>query len=183
MRFKKKLRKHLEATFELNLAPMMDMMVTIIPFMLLSAVFMQLMIIDVPLPQPVAKAIEEDRNKKERDVSVAVNLAKSGQVLLVITEPGGRVNKITVPAVQNEADYKTVHQKLVEVKVNHPKVFRMELNPEDGIPYKNIVAMMDASRMLDKTDPKVMIEDAEKKEKAETNLLFPDVVLANLMGN
>ena len=46
-----------ESTFDLNLAPMMDMLVSIIPFMLLSATFLQMMLINVPLPEPVAKAL------------------------------------------------------------------------------------------------------------------------------
>jgi len=177
MRLRRKPNGRSESTFELNLAPMMDMMVTIIPFMLLSAVFMQLMIIDVPLPQPVAKALEQDRQMKMHEVSVAVNLAKNGVAQVIVTDEKGFSRKFSVAGVGHDFNYSLIHQKLVEVKLQYPKVFRMELNPEDGIPYKSIVGVMDAGRTLSKSDPKVFIE------KAEVNLLFPDVVLANLMGN
>ena len=183
MSLKRRKRKNEEGTFELNLAPMMDMFVTIIPFMLLSAVFMQLMIIDVPLPQPVAKAVQDDREKKDREVSITVNLGKDGKSEVVLTDVNGKRQVTGLAAVAGEFDYDKIHAKLVDIKLDHPKVFRLEMNPADGVPYKAIVALMDVSRNLLPTDPKVFIVDHVKKEKAEVQLLFPDIVLANLLEN
>ena len=58
------LLKEEEESMELDLAPMLAMMVSLIPILLLSTVFVRLAMIDSPLPQVVAKAIE--KQKKEQ---------------------------------------------------------------------------------------------------------------------
>lgn len=165
-----------EATFDLNLAPMMDMLVSIIPFMLLSATFMQIMLINIPLPAPVAQALAQDRAKTEREVSIRVNMDGVAGFILEVTDLNNKSVKTAIPKTANEYDYKALHKKLVEVKEQFPKVFRLDLNPDEGVDYKSIVKVMDASRDMESADPKIMID------KAVTPLLFPDVVLANLMG-
>jgi biopolymer transport protein ExbD len=165
-----------EATFDLNLAPMMDMLVSIIPFMLLSATFMQIMMINIPLPAPVAQALAQDRAKTEHEVSIRVNMDQKIGFLLDVTDEAGKSVKISVPKVGGDYDYGTLHKKLVETKQRFPKVFRLDFNPDEGVDYKSIVKVMDAARDMENADPKIYIENAV------TPLLFPDVVLANLMG-
>lgn len=166
-----------ESTFELNLAPMMDMMVSIIPFMLLSATFLQLMLISTPLPVPVAKALEQDREKDKREVSIKLTMSRSKDMMLEVKDVGGAVTKVAVPKTSGEFDYNHLHKKLVEVKLRYPKVFRVELNPENQVDYNSIVRVMDASRNMQNADPKVKIDGAD------TPLLFPDVILGNVMAD
>ncbi len=163
------------ATFDLNLAPMLDMFVSIIPFMLLSATFITIMIVDVPLPVPVAQALQEDRQKQEREVNIQVTFGKADEMLIQVKEPNGKTDKIAVRKNKAEHDYTDLHTKLVEIKKVHPKIFRLELAPRDDVDYQTIVRVMDSARNMDTTDPKIMIDGSA------TPLLFPDVVLANMM--
>jgi len=165
-----------ESTFELNLAPMMDMLVSIIPFMLLSATFLQIVLINVPLPEPVAKALAQDRQQDKREVSIRVDMEGATGFLVEVKDEGGHVTKYTVGNAGSDFDYQSLHRKLVEVKQHYPKIFRVELNPAESVDYKSIVKVMDATRNMENADPKIMIENAE------TPLLFPDVVLSNVMG-
>src|SRR5580700_156737 len=102
-----------EATFDLNLAPMMDMLVSIIPFMLLSATFMQIMLINIPLPAPVAQALAQDRAKTEREVSIRVNMDGKIGFILEVTDLNNKSIKTAIPKAANEYDYKALHKKLV----------------------------------------------------------------------
>src|ERR1700722_5137808 len=86
-----------ESTFELQLAPMMDMLVSIIPFMLLSAIYMQINLINVPLPEPVAKALADDRAKTEREVSIQVTMDPKVGFSFDVRDEGGKVTKYSVP--------------------------------------------------------------------------------------
>jgi biopolymer transport protein ExbD len=165
-----------EATFELNIIPMMDMFVTIIPFLLLSAVFMTLAIIDVPLPAPVAQALQADRDGKNKDISIRVNMDPKAGFALEVRDPAGNTSRYSVPKAGQDYDYDGLHKKLVEIKLRYPKVFKVEFNPHESVDYKAIVQVMDAARNTKKEDPKITIENAE------TTLLFPDVILSNLMG-
>ena len=166
-----------ESTFDLNLAPMMDMLVSIILFMLLSATFIQILVISTPLPQQVAQALADDRALVKRDVSISVTMTSQTGFALEVKDEAGKITKFLVPVLKtSEFDYASLHKRLVEAKQKFPKVFRVELNPEENIPYDSVVKAMDASRNMEGKDPKVLIEGAE------TPLLFPDVVLANIMS-
>jgi biopolymer transport protein ExbD len=166
-----------EATFELNLAPMMDMLVTIIPFMLLSTVFIQMVMIDTSLPVPVAQALAQDRADQKREVSIVVNMDRKSGFSINVKNPAGPSSSYAVAMLASgEFDYKSLHTRLVQIKQMHPKVFRLELNPADNIDYEFIVKTMDSTRDMSKEDPKITIDGAE------TPLLFPDVVLSNVMG-
>src|ERR1700690_3708601 len=91
-----------ESTFELNLAPMMDMLVSIIPFMLLSATFLQIMLINVPLPEPVAKALAQDRAQTNREVSIKVDMNAQVGFMIEVKDEGGKVTKYTVARASND---------------------------------------------------------------------------------
>lgn len=164
-----------DATFDLNLAPMMDLMVSIIPFMLLSATFLQVMLINVPLPVPVAKALEQDRNKDKREVTIKVQMQANKNFSIAVKDISGASSNFAVGSAGSDYDYKMLHKKLVEIKQRFPKVFRIELNPDAKVDYKSIVLVMDSSRNMETADPKITIDGAE------TPLLFPDVILANVM--
>ena len=62
-----------DATFELNLAPMLDIIVSIIPMLLLSVVFVQITVIDTPIPQAVEKAVAA-ANEKNKDLVIDKNI-------------------------------------------------------------------------------------------------------------
>jgi biopolymer transport protein ExbD len=165
-----------ESTFELNLAPMMDMLVSIIPFMLLSATFLQIMLIDVPLPGPIAKALAQDRALTTREVSISIGMESQSGFLIEVKDEAGKVRKYSVAKTNGDFDYKGLHGRLVAIKQQFPKVFRVELNPDETANYKMIVKVMDASRSMENSDPKIKIDNTD------TPLLFPDVVLSNVMG-
>jgi biopolymer transport protein ExbD len=165
-----------ESTFELNLAPMLDMFVSIIPFMLLSAVFMQLALIDSPLPAVIEKALAEDRSKTQREVTLRVKAETNRTLVLEVTDEKGHLNRSSFNAVAGEFDLNGLHGKLVEAKLKYPKIFRLELLPAEGVEYDGIVKLMDAARSTYAKDPKPVIDGVE------TTLLFPDAILANVMG-
>lgn len=163
-----------DATFDLNLAPMMDMMVSIIPFLLLSVTFMQVMIIETPLPLPVAQALSQDREKKDREVTVDVKIAKKG-FSIEVKDLSGKVSRMEVPMANSQYNYTELHKKLIEVKQRFPKLFRVGLIPEENIDYNSIVKTMDAARSVEKGDPKILIDNVESP------LMFPDAILSNVM--
>lgn len=165
-----------EATFDLNLAPMLDMFVSIIPFMLLAATFLQLMLINAPLPAPVAQALQQDRENKDKDFVIRIEMQGSKQFIIDTQTSGGQKSRVAISkTAAGDYDYSGLHKRLVEYKQKYPKLFKLELNPTEDVDYKSIVAVMDAARNMESQDPKILIDNAE------TPLLFPDVILSNVM--
>jgi biopolymer transport protein ExbD len=171
-----------DSTFEINLAPMLDIIVSIIPMLLLSVVFIRVMVIDTQVPQVVQKAIEKDRQKENRDVSISVHIS-SKEGIKLITKRDGAVQETKVAALSDGAlDVKNLHLEIVKMKQQFPEVFRLELHPDEDVAYNDIVAVMDQVRTRTNTDPKVSFKDEESGKMVETDLLFPDVVFGNVVG-
>lgn len=168
-----------DATFEINLAPMLDIIVSIVPMLLLSVVFVKISVIDSQIPQVVANAIEKDRKQENRDVSVSVYIVKD-RTLKIILKEQGKEQAIPLAKGAEGLDLKTLHAEIVKIKVKYPSVFRMELHPDEEIPYSEIVSVLDRVRTRDATDPKISFDDAESGRKVDTELLFPDVVFGNV---
>src|SRR5579884_212271 len=101
-----------ESTFDLNLAPMMDMLVSIIPFMLLSATFLQIMLINVPLPTPVAQALAEDRAQTNREVSIKVTMDSKVGFNIEVKDEGGKIQRFVVAKTTEGFDFHALHKRL-----------------------------------------------------------------------
>lgn len=178
--YNKNISSDVDSSFELDLAPMLALMVTLIPIMLLSTVFVRVTVIDTPLPQVVQKALEEDRNKKTREITVALNMEEKG-FLLQLRSDGKTIQKVSLPKRGLTWDLNGLHSAVVKIKSKHPTVFRMDLNPDKSVPYADIVKVMDEVRHARKEDPKIYLLDKETNTHVETNLMFPDVVFSNVV--
>lgn len=176
-------RRHDDGTFELQLTSMIDIFTIMVFFLLkgFAAVMLGLVVLDAQIPQPVQQALENDRNKKDRDVLLKVDIANSKNLQIEVLVNGNSSQRILVPAKGTAFDYTKFHSEVVNLKLKYPEIFRMDMNPSEQISYKDIISVMDQVRNRLPSDPKVFITDEKTKNKVETNLLFPDVVFGNVM--
>src|ERR1700733_6810430 len=97
-----KYRRATDATFDLNLAPILDIIVSIVPMLLLSIAFVQVKMIETPVPQAVAEAIQRADDKEETQVKLMISALK-GFTFEVVTK--GHTQKFEVPRRANAWDY------------------------------------------------------------------------------
>lgn len=173
-------KEQTESSFELDLAPMLALMVTLIPIMLLATSFLKVTVIETPLPQAVKNAIEEDSKKKKREVVLTLDINDGKQFSLNINN-SGREQRISIPQVNGEFDFSGLHQKLVEVKQKHPAIFRLNLRPAEAVPYSEIVKVMDEARTIKDRSKKVRIMDKKSQKEILTDVMFPNVVFSNVV--
>jgi biopolymer transport protein ExbD len=170
-----------EATFELDLSPMLALMVTLIPIMLLATVFVKVTIVESKIPQLVKNAIEEDRKKKDRDVNIHLKMQKTG-FNLQLKYDGKAIKTFRIPRKSEvEFDLDKLHTSLHAIKMMHPEIFRVDLFPDEGIPYEEIVKVMDEARTIKGELKKAPITDKETQKTVETDVMFPDVVFSNVV--
>jgi biopolymer transport protein ExbD len=169
-----------ESSFELDLAPMLALMVTLIPIMLLSTEFVKVAVIETPLPQAVEQAIQDDNNKKKRTVNVSLKMSQKAGFSLVVRE-NGRTNTVKIPKKSGNWDLERLYTELESVKQRHPNVFRVDLLPAEDVPYKDIVKAMDEARHIKSGRPKVKIMDSKQNKMVETDAMFPNMVFANVV--
>ncbi|QLY26793.1 biopolymer transporter ExbD [Bdellovibrio sp. KM01] len=179
MRRAKKIKINHNSEFELDLAPLLAVMVKLVPVLLLSSAFVQMMVIETELPQVVSEAIQRnDQEKTPTVVNLEVDL-KEG--FTIVVNKAGKENSETIPLKDGKFDLSSLHQKLVEVKKANPEVFKIELSPDSKVPYNDIVKVMDEARQAHDTKVTFPVFDTKQGKTVETKYMFPEVVFSNMM--
>src|SRR5436190_8631124 len=115
-----------EATFDLNLAPVLDIIVSIVPLLLLSVAFVQVKMIDTSVPQVVAEAAQRANDKSETTVTLKVSKAK-GFTFEVLKD--GKKTPTDVPNHGAEWNLDALVNAAFAIKQKNPEVFRVDLAP------------------------------------------------------
>ena len=168
-----------DATFDLNLAPILDIIVSIVPLLLLSVAFVQVKMIDSSVPQVVAEAAERANEKSEAVVALKVSKLKG--FTLEVTKDG-KTDPVPVPNKNGTWDMDGLHAAAFAVKEKHPQVFRVDMNPDADVNLRELVTVMDKLRRNPETK-KVSFKDPQNGMVIETELMFPNVLFANVIGN
>jgi biopolymer transport protein ExbD len=168
-----------DATFDLNLAPILDIIVSIIPLLLLSMAFIQVKLIELPVPQVVADAM--NRATKKSETTVTLKVSQSNGFLFEVTKDGSTKN-YSIPSRGGNFDFPGLQAKAFEIKQSFPQVFNLELAPEESVPLNDLVKTMDAVRK-DQQSRKLAFVDPANGEKVETDMLFPNVSFSNVVGD
>jgi biopolymer transport protein ExbD len=169
-----------DSTFELNLAPMLDIIVSIVPMLLLSVAFVHVTMVETPIPQAVEKAIAAANEKNKDVVHVQLSVSKDKGLRFLVNDKG-QTKETTVAMKDGKFDLEGLHKETLALKQSYPDVFKLELNPEENVALDEIVTVMDRIRTTNTGEPKVVFKD-EAGKPIETNLLFPDVVFGNVAG-
>ncbi len=177
-RFKPKINHNSE--FELDLAPLLAVMVKLVPVLLVSSAFVQMMIIETELPQVVQQAIEKQENNPKA-AQVAVEINKKDGVRIIVTENGQQRVELVNLNAEKQIDMPTLHAKFQAIKKEHPEVFKIELSPDADVPYKEIVRVMDEARKSRSSEIRFPIKNEKTGQETSTEYMFPEIIFANMM--
>jgi biopolymer transport protein ExbD len=169
-----------DSTFELNLAPVLDIIVAIIPMLLLSVAFVQVKMIEAPTPQVVNEKTVKEPPKPETVISLKVS--KKTGFAFEVTDKKGKSSVTRVALAAGELDYDGLLASAIKIKGVYPDVSKLQLLPDSDVPFDLIVKAMDQVRQVPRAKPtKVSFSDMSAKP-AETEYLFPDVVFSSIGG-
>ncbi len=177
MRYRSIRQRTEDITFELNLAPMLDVIVNLIPMLLLSVVFVRLVIVDSPVPQPIQEAIEADK----KDPKVSIQMHINPEALEIKIDDKGKKASFSFPKQQQGFDLKAVHNKFLEIKQTYPDSFSIEVFPSEQVAYKEIMQLMDEARMIKSGEKEIMFLDKTTGKSLPTKLLFPNQSFGNIV--
>lgn len=179
MRRTRKIKINHNSEFELDLAPLLAVMVKLVPVLLVSSAFVQMMVIESELPQVVAEAIQK-QDDKNNPTLVSLEIDGKQGIHIVVTEKGQEKVEL-VPLKNGSFDYETLHKKLVAVKQAHPEVFKIEISPDGAVSYNDVVKVTDEARQSRDLNIKFPVFDSKQGKNVETNYMFPEVVFANTL--
>ncbi|NND64401.1 MAG: biopolymer transporter ExbD [Gammaproteobacteria bacterium] len=136
-----RLRAHrLRETAELNITAFMNLMVILVPFLLITAVFSRMAILEVNLPDP-GDGSDDIKRSLQLEVIVRQNS------LMVVDRNSGPLKSL--PNTKGSYDYKGLSFFLQRIKAKFPDKLEATLLLEPNIPYDTLVQVMDAVRQVD----------------------------------
>lgn len=168
-----------DATFDLNLAPFLDIIVAIVPLLLLSIAFVEVRMIDTSIPQVVVEAMQRANEKSETTVGLKISKNK-GFVFEIVKD--GKMTPMTVANKGAGWDLDGLRAVAFVIKQQNPEVFRVDMRPDSDVNLEELVSVMDKLRRTPDTQ-KIAFVDPENGQRVETELMFPNILFANVIGD
>jgi biopolymer transport protein ExbD len=139
MRLLKRRRRHREPG-ELDITAFMNLMVVLVPFLLITAVFSRIAVHELTLPGPSAATNEADEARLNLEVVVRDAALEVGD------RRSGLLRRFEA-AADGSFDYAALSGFLAEVKARHPEVRDATILLEPEIHYQRLVDVMDTLRV------------------------------------
>ncbi len=161
IRSRKRGRHFNHATAELNITAFMNLMVILVPFLLITAVFSRLAILQLNLPGSSTEAVNPQDQTFQLEVTVRSNKIEIGD------RNQGALG--IYPNTVDGYDYDAVSEKLAVIKKGYPTKTDAAILLESDIPYDVLVQVMDRVRVS---------VTVEEKQIVRTDL-FPDISIGD----
>ena len=153
-------RHHIE-TAELNITAFMNLMVILVPFLLITAVFSRLAILELNLPASSTEPADPQELTFQLEVIVRQNQIEVGD---------RNVGALGIyPNNAEGYDYEALSEKLTEIKESYPDKTDASILLESEIAYDTLVQVMD----------RVRIAELIEEENIVRQDLFPDISIGD----
>ena len=153
-------RRNIE-TAELNITAFMNLMVILVPFLLITAVFSRLAILELNLPASSTEPADPQELTFQLEVIVRADKIEVGD---------RNVGALGVyPNTADGYDYESLSTKLSEIKDSYPEKTDASILLESEIAYDTLVQVMDRVRLAEEVED----ENIVRKD------LFPDISIGD----
>jgi biopolymer transport protein ExbD len=154
-------KSRLQVTPELDVTTFMNLMVVLIPFLLISAVFSRVAILELSVP---TSAGGDAINTPNFNIEVIVRQAG-------LEIGNGLTVEAAIPKKEGQYDMEMLSKMLVRLKAQYPEKEDAIVLMEPDIEYDHLIQIMDAVRS---TGIKT-----EEDEEVERMTLFPDISIGD----
>ncbi|MEM8983799.1 MAG: biopolymer transporter ExbD [Pseudomonadota bacterium] len=163
MRSSRRARRDIEAA-DLDITAFMNLMVILVPFLLITAVFSRLAILELNVPASSSEPAEDQEETLQLEITVRESLIEVGDRRGFVL---ARIENTT-----DGYDFERLSDKLKEIKDKNPDKTDATLLLEQEIPYDIVVQVMDKMRVREE-----VIDDA-----VERSDLFPDISMGDAVA-
>ena len=155
-------RRTKQPAYEIDVTTFLNLMVVLVPFLLITAVFSRLTIVELNLPSAASGPATADES-----FTPEVIVREAG-----IEITNGKVVIAAIPNVDEEYDLETLSDFMVELKTTYPRQEAASVLMEAQIPYDYLIRVMDTVRAIE-----VPIENVDGEEPLEGGPQFELVAL------
>ena len=138
-----RVRRHKPDAPELNITAFLNLMVILVPFLLISAVFSHMTILELNLPPKQDQNKPQNDKKKVRNFEVMIRQDK----IILSDTLDGQIKAF--PKKGGEYDMKGLSDVLLKVKSIYPKKQNITILLEPEVPYNVLVQAMDTVRVVE----------------------------------
>lgn len=159
-------RRTKQPAYEIDVTTFLNLMVVLIPFLLITAVFSRLTIVELNLPSSAGGPSTADESFTPEVIvrEAGIEISNGKQVIA------------TIPNKEEEFDLETLSEYMVELKRTYPSQESAAVLMEAQIPYDFLIRVMDIVRSIEV--PIELEEGAEFVEgepQSELVALFSDI--------
>ena len=164
-----RIRPKSEDETELNMVPIMNMFMVLIPFLLMSASFYQIKAINTSVPVHADTHADDVSNNEKEKITVVLELKEKEIRVSALSEtPNDLFLSDLKTVISRQTDHEAFTDELVDflkvLKSQYPASDTLILIPDEEVLYREIVQTMDSARDF------------------ETEKLFPNIVLSGSLG-
>ena len=148
---------------ELDMSTFLNLMVVLVPFLLITAVFSRLAVLELNLPGSSSEPVEQQDQTFQLEIIVRqdkIEVGDRNQGLLGI-----------YPNTDTGYDYTALAEKLSQLKERYPTKTDASILLEQDISYDTIVQVMDTVRVMQAVD--------EEEGRIDRTDLFPDISIGD----
>ena len=160
-------KKRMVETTELDITTFLNLMVVLIPFLLISAVFSRVTILELSVPTSAGGAASNTPN-----FAIEVIVRKAGFEIA-----NGTSVEAAIPKKNGEYDMKLLSEMLIRLKAQYPDKEDATVLMEPDIEYNYLIQFMDAVRGAE-----IEAEEAvfgEEDKEIQRIVLFPDISIGD----
>jgi len=154
-------RRRNKAAPELDITTFLNLMVVLVPFLLISAVFSRVTILELSVPTAAGGAAVVKPN-----FTIEVVVRKSGLEL-----SNGAQVVAALPRKDEQYDLEKLTEMLVRLKKDYPQKEDATVLMEPDIEYDTLIRIMDTVRQTEQTD--------EKSNEMQKLVLFPMISIGD----
>ena len=154
-------KKRMEETTQLDVTTFLNLMVVLIPFLLISAVFSRVTIMELSVPTAAGGSESNTPN-----FSIEVIVRKAGLEIA-----NGAYVEAAIPKKDDQYDMEMLAEMLMRLKAQYPDKEDATVLLEPDIAYDYLIQIMDAVRGAE-----VRVEGSEEVRKM---VLFPDISIGD----
>ena len=169
-------RKRAKTDERLNLVPIMDSVFIFIFFLLMSASFLK--IYEISSDVPIVSDAEPP--KPEKDPLALTLTVNKDEMVLSRGIPSRPVRTFKRDSA-GEFNLDELHTALVDFKKRHVEENTLIFEPVGDVTYEEIIKIMDAVRVLQKTDEAIFKKNSEGLDE-KVKELFSKIIFSNLMS-
>ena len=156
--------RRLEST-EIDLTPYMNLLVVLAPFLLITAVFTRLAVLEIYLPPPASAELMSKLPSPEEQLVLTISITEKG----LVVANGNKIISFVQPTSKGH-DLQTLSAALQQIKARFPTVDNAIILSKPDIAYDELVQVMDATRVA------LVVSEGRKTSYS----LFPNISLGEI---